>query len=49
MITALIAEVIELVGNVIAIFGEAPLVFFVYLALVGAAVGIVRRLIPTRR
>ncbi len=49
MITTLIAEVVALVGDVIGIFGEAPLVFFVYLALVGGAVSVVKRLIPTKR
>lgn len=46
--SSLISEIISLINDVIAIFMTEPVVWFVYLALMGAVIGIVRRIIRPR-
>lgn len=46
--TTLVSEIITLITDVIDIFMTEPLVWFVYLALMGAVIGIVARLIRPR-
>lgn len=48
-ILAYITDIITLLTDVIAIFMQPPLVWFVVIGFVGAGVGIVRKLIPSRR
>lgn len=46
--SGLIDTFVGMVTDVIALFMEPPLSWFVYLGLVAAAIGIVKRLIPRR-
>lgn len=44
-----LADTMSVVTQVLAFFTQTPIVYFVMLALIGGAVGIVKRLIPTKR
>ena len=46
---SLITELVGVVTDVIALFMEEPLVWFVYLGIIAAGIGIVKGLIPRKR
>lgn len=47
--TTYLADIMGIITDVIAIFMQEPIVYFVVLALVGASVAVVRKLIPTKK
>jgi hypothetical protein len=44
-----LTDVMGVVTDVLAIFTTEPVVYFVMLGLIGASVGVVKKLIPTKR
>lgn len=44
-----LADVMSVITEILSIFTQEPVIYFVMLALVGASVGIVKRLIPSKR
>lgn len=44
-----LTDVLSVITEILDVFLQSPVVYFVMLALIGGAVGIVKRLIPTKR
>jgi hypothetical protein len=44
-----LADVMSVINQILTLFTSAPIVYFVMLALIGASVGVVKKLIPTKR
>lgn len=46
--TTYLTDIMSVITQILSIFTEEPVIYFVMLALVGASVGIVKRLLPTK-